>query len=694
MTTYNTGNPLGSAAAKDLFDNAQNLDIAVNGEELTWLDRGPSGNHKLRKTYAGIEFDARTAIELTGYIYTTPLDYQAGIVITLPNQIFLKDGEYYKPAPTLTLPYTTTGVWATEQTLFSGVGDATLRAALIAPGGVNLVNGAMRQVANVAALRNTVARYPGEFIYLNCHTASGLGGGPVEWDSTSTDTDNNGSVYKVTSVLTGRWKRPVDRGLTLFDFGALGTGTGATGVGADDTVAIQAALDWAQLKHNTLNVPPLAAGFAFRTTAPIVWLKGATVLGAGLEAFSGTLNTTSINPRGAGSWLYCDHAGIGIFFNAITGTYGSRRGATLDGVGIIRNQPTPTVGGTFIPAANDFDISCRDFDDITLKNLMLLNPTKAIKNFGCQRMLTENVSGQPLQIGFEMDAVFDVCRLNGTHWWPFWTNIDSVEIYTSLNLAQYQIGRADNCLIDGGFGIFSRRMVNIVSSVYGACNKLRMSNCDADGSASLITISADTATVALSNCVQQGSGRAAVKAALGAGAAGIEWAAGNDGRLQFSNLSLQGSNASCIIMYNGINRIQGSNLEIGSWAQTVPGAFGIDIQGNSNIFELANPPRIISTVGGAGSVIGGAGVNVADIDMPLSSGMVQGAITDASGYLTVPIPNRGTPPRKFLATSQGNVLHHISLTSTGATTVQVRVFDNLGAPLNTQSVYFNWDAKY
>lgn len=39
MTTYNTGNPIGSANVKDLYDNAENLDTAVNGTEQTWTDR-------------------------------------------------------------------------------------------------------------------------------------------------------------------------------------------------------------------------------------------------------------------------------------------------------------------------------------------------------------------------------------------------------------------------------------------------------------------------------------------------------------------------------------------------------------------------------------------------------------------------------------------------------------------------------
>lgn len=52
MTTYKTGNPLGSSAAKDLFDNAENLDFAVNSLTQTiWIDR----LGKPRKSWFGME---------------------------------------------------------------------------------------------------------------------------------------------------------------------------------------------------------------------------------------------------------------------------------------------------------------------------------------------------------------------------------------------------------------------------------------------------------------------------------------------------------------------------------------------------------------------------------------------------------------------------------------------------------------
>lgn len=53
MTTFNTGNPLGSNSPKDLYDNAENLDRGINGPGQTWLDR----KGQTRKSWTGIETD-------------------------------------------------------------------------------------------------------------------------------------------------------------------------------------------------------------------------------------------------------------------------------------------------------------------------------------------------------------------------------------------------------------------------------------------------------------------------------------------------------------------------------------------------------------------------------------------------------------------------------------------------------------
>ncbi len=134
MTTYNTGNPIGSTAVQDLYDNAQNLDQLVNTREARLH---PDRFGVPRKTWHGMEQEFLEFLSNSGYeIIGT---YGAGLQVTAYNQVFLKDGEFYRAAASLTLPYTTTGNWATEESSFVAVGDAVLRQDLAADSGASLV---------------------------------------------------------------------------------------------------------------------------------------------------------------------------------------------------------------------------------------------------------------------------------------------------------------------------------------------------------------------------------------------------------------------------------------------------------------------------------------------------------------------------------------------------------------------------
>lgn len=123
MTTYNTGNPVGSADPRDLYDNAQNLDTAVVSQAPTWTDR----LGRVRPTWA-----AMIAYQSLG-------DYAAGITITGYNQLVREDGEYYRLSPSVTVPYLTTGSWSNDVDDFVPVGDAALRSELAASSGSELV---------------------------------------------------------------------------------------------------------------------------------------------------------------------------------------------------------------------------------------------------------------------------------------------------------------------------------------------------------------------------------------------------------------------------------------------------------------------------------------------------------------------------------------------------------------------------
>ena len=133
--TYLTGNPLGSTSPKDLYDNASNFDDVMNSTSPSFTDR--RGNR--RETWSGLQELVQSFLLSMGFVLTTPEVYQAGIQITARNQVFLKDGEYFKADGDLVLPYTTTGVWASESSNFVSVGDAVLRQALAMINGANLV---------------------------------------------------------------------------------------------------------------------------------------------------------------------------------------------------------------------------------------------------------------------------------------------------------------------------------------------------------------------------------------------------------------------------------------------------------------------------------------------------------------------------------------------------------------------------
>ncbi len=144
MTTYATKNPLGSVDPRDLYDNSQNFDSAINDLNSTfWQDRFG----RKRKTWYGIEEMAASAISSFGYI--TLDSFQSGATIELYNQV-LRDtstGEYYrwdgalppggKVVPAGSTPISTGGIGLGA---WVSVGDASLRSLFAGKDGKGLDN--------------------------------------------------------------------------------------------------------------------------------------------------------------------------------------------------------------------------------------------------------------------------------------------------------------------------------------------------------------------------------------------------------------------------------------------------------------------------------------------------------------------------------------------------------------------------
>ncbi|MGG2535829.1 SGNH/GDSL hydrolase family protein, partial [Pseudomonas aeruginosa] len=137
MTTYATGNPLGSKDPRDLHDNAENFDAAMNDRvNTTWNDRfGVS-----RKTWFGVEQQVNDFLIGTAF-EPVPLIYVDGseLVVPSPSKLIQRDGNLYSVRLPANFPVTLSGNWAADELLLTVRSDQALRQQLRAPGGAGMI---------------------------------------------------------------------------------------------------------------------------------------------------------------------------------------------------------------------------------------------------------------------------------------------------------------------------------------------------------------------------------------------------------------------------------------------------------------------------------------------------------------------------------------------------------------------------
>lgn len=144
MTTYGTNNALGSTDPRDLYDNAQNFDFALNDiTALIWKDRFGRD----RRSWYGLESMVADAAGAFGYVVLAGVTFQSGATVHL-NELLLDEttGEYFKwtgsypdggkIVPIGSSPDTSGGQGPGK---WLGVGDSSLRTALASVNGDDLV---------------------------------------------------------------------------------------------------------------------------------------------------------------------------------------------------------------------------------------------------------------------------------------------------------------------------------------------------------------------------------------------------------------------------------------------------------------------------------------------------------------------------------------------------------------------------
>lgn len=235
MTTQPTNLPVPSESPRDLKFNAGKIDEFVTSLVNTYVDR--FGNEHY--TIEGLRWLAQQAIAQYGWILID--SFQDGADITLPNQALRDEdtGEYYRWDGALpkhvdagSTPASSGGVGIGA---WVGIGDAALRTMLSQQDGVNIVNGAVKNVPYFSSLKNG---HHGlcEVIMTVEHHAGGLGGASYRRSGT-TGTPSSGNealVYDADGVGWKMVKQPVQSARA---FGVLGNGV-------DDREAIQLGADF------------------------------------------------------------------------------------------------------------------------------------------------------------------------------------------------------------------------------------------------------------------------------------------------------------------------------------------------------------------------------------------------------------------------------------------------------------------
>lgn len=159
MTTFNTGNPVPSADARDRFDNSQTFDQVINGGLTYYPNRIGQNVMSLKgmeNLFNAAQVDRTNAFNaaqaareevfqqyIEGSGWTSLGAYAAGVSISSHTQTVDYLGQAYSLKPsipaTVTAPYITTGNWATEGVNFKLVGDNSLRQDLASATGASLV---------------------------------------------------------------------------------------------------------------------------------------------------------------------------------------------------------------------------------------------------------------------------------------------------------------------------------------------------------------------------------------------------------------------------------------------------------------------------------------------------------------------------------------------------------------------------
>lgn len=387
-----------------------------------------------------------------------------------------------------------------------------------------------------------------------------------------------------------------DVGINAEWFGVIADSLGTTGSGTDNSPILASI---ANIMH-ALNI--------HKVTLPTGVIRfGSTVtFGASAIRISGAgmgLPTAWPNPvipgRSSGTWVYFDHAGIGFRFQS-DGT-NPRFASRIEHFTTMRNHPAPTSGWS--PLVQGADFSCY-LHTVHFEDIGLLNPYIgfSLNQSPCS---FNHIRSQPLFRFVEANEVFDVCRWNDIHLWPYWSLSQFVGAYTRTNLICFNLGRCDNPQFSNIFSIRQYIGIRIYNGTNGSTQRLKGTNVEFDVGGFGLVITSDTngLILQLTNFVVFCSTE------IAAATRGI-WIDGSSHNIQIANLEISNPGAQAILV-SGTGNVMGvCNYRLYNYGENTPNAAGIYTNGTNCVLTFVGAESVSSPNSNVRVTIAGSGNKV------------------------------------------------------------------------------------